>query len=366
MSIRERLSRRDNPYNQMFNALGEAMSNQEQGSSSEPHSEIFQVLNTTPALPGSNTSNQPTGPVSTIPEQQNSADRLASLEQEIKDSAKWQFDNKDENIKYGGQEMSNQLLLTKYNNEYNSPLAQMERYREAGLNPNMMYNAGKNATPSSIASVNGKSGMSKTQKTLQNLAFVKEAMGQMAEISSIQNSNRKAISETALTWQKLETEIQVTQRTKHEVENVIALTNKINSETDLNKLQAIYQDALNKQIPLDVAIKEANLSNLEQDTLLAYHQMLETVARTQGINVETAMNTYNLNNLLPLQKEMQEYLNESQQIQTYLDRDYAWMNYNKQSNQLLGLANSMTINLQEQLKNMRARRAQKRANKQKQ
>lgn len=331
--------------------------------STEVHSDIYNQLNNTTNL-GTNNSDQPTGPVSTIPEQVTSAERLEQLEKEIEDSAKWQYDRDDENIKYMGQEMSNQLSLTKYNNEYNSPKAVMERYREAGLNPNVMYNAGKNATPSSIASVNGKSGMSKSQKILQNLGFVKEAMGQMAEISSIQNNNRKAISETALTWQKLETEIQVTERTKREVENVIALTDKINSETDLNKLQAIYQDAQNKQIPLDVAIKEAHLSNLEQDTLLAYHQMLETIARTQGINVETAMNTYTLNNLLPLQKEMQEYLNESQQIQTYLDKDYAWMNYNKQSNQLLGLANTLTLNLREKIKQRDEKRAQRKAKKQ--
>lgn len=45
------------------------------------------------------------------------------------------------------QEQSNiaydrQMEILKYQNEYNSPLAQMERYKNAGLNPNLIYGSG--------------------------------------------------------------------------------------------------------------------------------------------------------------------------------------------------------------------------------
>ena len=53
-----------------------------------------------------------------------------------------------------GQETANNIRLWNMNNAYNTPKAQMQRFKEANLNPNLIYGQTNTATPISTATAN--------------------------------------------------------------------------------------------------------------------------------------------------------------------------------------------------------------------
>lgn len=94
------------------------------------------------------------------------------------------------------------LELWNLNNEYNTPQAQMERYKAAGLNPNLIYGEGSGASGNSSSPASGFSAPS-LQSPKVDTSFVPTAAQQIMNGLNIASAVRKADSETAMNYQNL-------------------------------------------------------------------------------------------------------------------------------------------------------------------
>lgn len=111
-------------------------------------------------------------------------------------------------------------------NEYNSPLAQMERYKAAGLNPNLIYGSGSASAGSANSSV--KATVPQYQNPLRGMQF--------------QNT-----LDTLLQFQNIKKEQ--------------ALTNNVETVSDLNRQKKLNEEMKNLLLGIDQKIK-----NLQFDT----------------------------------------------------------------------------------------------------
>lgn len=103
---------------------------------------------------------------------------VLGAQNEAKANYKWQL----------GQETANNIALWNMQNAYNTPKAQMERFKEAGLNPNLIYGQTNTATPISTASANLDYGNTMSQKTLGNYLALSN-LGIQKDLSSAQVRN---------------------------------------------------------------------------------------------------------------------------------------------------------------------------------
>lgn len=116
------------------------------------------------------------------------------------------------NIDYQSQQnqinLDNQWKMYEENKEYNTPEAQMERYREAGLNPNLIYGQSNTIPAMSISSQSApeasnvpqmnNEGIQEAIKSLQNVPFIKEML------TSKREDNRQKKIQTDLLALELE------------------------------------------------------------------------------------------------------------------------------------------------------------------
>lgn len=94
------------------------------------------------------------------------------------------------------------LELWNLNNEYNTPQAQMERYKAAGLNPNLIYGEGTSSSGNSSSPANGFVAPSLHAPKVDT-SFVPTAAQQIMNGLNIASAVRKADSETAMNYQSL-------------------------------------------------------------------------------------------------------------------------------------------------------------------
>lgn len=105
-----------------------------------------------------------------------------SQTKEAKSLYKWQL----------GQETANNIALWNMQNAYNTPKAQMARFKEAGLNPNLIYGQTNTATPISTAHADlslDNTGQAKNLSqylALSNLGIQKDLSS--AQVRNIDNS----------------------------------------------------------------------------------------------------------------------------------------------------------------------------------
>lgn len=73
------------------------------------------------------------------------------------------------------QEQAYNLELWKLNNEYNSPAAQMQRYQDAGLNPNLIYGQQNTASaPASASAAPFRSGGTQSKRTANAINMINQ------------------------------------------------------------------------------------------------------------------------------------------------------------------------------------------------
>lgn len=79
------------------------------------------------------------------------------------------------------QEFQNNKEMWNLQNEYNSPAAQMERFKQAGLNPNLIYQQGSNGNAtSSVTYHRPEVNINPTQQKLQTLDRVNQLVGMVS------------------------------------------------------------------------------------------------------------------------------------------------------------------------------------------
>lgn len=92
------------------------------------------------------------------------------------------------------QDQAYNLYLWNLQNEYNTPAAQMQRYREAGLNPHLAYtqqNAASSPQSSSSPTVSPKNTHSKhIDNILGALSYMNQIVGQVSDISEAFSRNK--------------------------------------------------------------------------------------------------------------------------------------------------------------------------------
>lgn len=166
--------------------------------------------------------------------------------------------------------LQNKWNVQQWNNEnaYNSPTAQIERMREAGLNPDMMYGGGVsgNLSASSPSMTSGAAASPMDFSSLANKKTVFDAALQTAQLNQINAQTDKIKSETQgvdidnkykplekeLGLQLTDTEIR---KNKATIDNIIASSEKIKQET-LN----LSVDMYNKL--LDYVVKSNSVQSL--------------------------------------------------------------------------------------------------------
>lgn len=217
-------------------------------------------------------------------------------------------------------------------NAYNSPKAQMERFKEAGLNPNLMYGQGTpgNASASPLAAQKSgapehkldlqqiygdakrlEANMQQTQQTVENLKTNQELMKTNMELSRMLMPHRISNLDSQTTWRegmlepsigekylKMSQENQkmdLNRQANERQERMLKSTLSLNSYRSQN-IQA--QTALTTQLRLKEVQKTITASNeASYSKVMAQEKLAQIEAQTAAIlqGRETSMTVADLN-----------------------------------------------------------------------
>ncbi len=165
--------------------------------------------------------------------------------------------------------------------EYNSPANQMKRLQEAGLNPNLVYGNGADATASSIPGVSGASAHSNIPQW--NDISVSQPLAQYAQTQNLIKQNNLIGAQTDYTRQKA----------TNEFLNSIGINKKnqilgyqsdyygrtldgrvlgIELDNILKNKESEYKDKLIEESSSRIALNSANIGLIEQKTALTQEQ----------------------------------------------------------------------------------------------
>ncbi|MDC8027743.1 hypothetical protein NBY09_16470 [Elizabethkingia anophelis] len=122
--------------------------------------------------------------------------------------------NNSSNKKIARENREFSLEMWNRNNEYNTPLAQMQRLKEAGLNPNLMYGQGTTGNSSSPAKADG------ANPTQYKLNFLEAA----------QLHQQQKLNEQSIQLQKSQTELNHAQAQKVNAETANTHANTLNTQ----------------------------------------------------------------------------------------------------------------------------------------
>lgn len=199
----------------------------------------------------------------------------------------------------------NQWNLEQWNREnaYNSPSAQMERMRQAGLNPDMMYGGGVsgNLAASSPSMTSGSSAPPMDWSSLANKATVADALDsqlKQAQIDNINADTRKKGSEVSIlasdakyrdAWNQ---GLIDTQNVRIELDRSSRDLNVANASKAMRETQAIDASVahINKQIEqidrsMDIQerLSDAQIKQIAADVGLTYEQINRMARETPRI-----------------------------------------------------------------------------------
>lgn len=188
--------------------------------------------------------------------------------------------NREYNLKLAQLQNKWNVQAWNMNNQYNSPSAQIQRLREAGLSPDMMYGGGVSGnTNASAPSMT--SGAPSASMDYTNLA-AKKTIGQSIQ-EALQNEYTKA-----------------------QIDNIKADTSKKHTETDILGIEKDFRAAIlqgqlettylnikvgNKDMELtDAKIQEcqANIRNLDASSKLAFETINRVRAEISNYDADTA------------------------------------------------------------------------------
>lgn len=185
---------------------------------------------------------------------------------------------------------------TKYNEDYNSPLAQMQRLKEAGLNPAIMLQGGvdNTVTPSaSMSSAPQASASEASPPQMQN--FMQQLPSQLLQFGQLisQNALNKAnIAKTDKEILKLDKDIELTteqsnkvkeetNQLKYSIDNILPHQSQ-ELKANVNK---ILQDIQNSQ-----QLTTAQVASIKQSILNAVQD--ENIKRAQAKKLEIELDKY--------------------------------------------------------------------------
>lgn len=212
-------------------------------------------------------------------------------------------------MKLAEYQYSKQLEQWNRQNEYNSPKAQMQRYKDAGLNPNLIYSQGSNGNATSSPEFQAPNLQSNAQYssaaagsiggaigTYQNLANLQQQINESnARISNL-NAQATYTKARALTeyWNKFIAEYKAgsLKIANNYLDKYYDLRNSNMNQDLLNK--QIQNQVLGKQISmLDEQIHQAKRENRIEDAM--GYQMYAATLRGQQLSNTLAQQQYSFN-----------------------------------------------------------------------
>lgn len=172
-------------------------------------------------------------------------------------------------------QMDYNTMMWEKNNEYNSPSAQMQRMREAGINPFFAQNGVSSGSLQSSLGVNPPSA-SPVQVQAPQVSF--PSLSQMASTLMDINSRREVMDSTS---RKTDAEAeQVRIENRYRSQKLIAEIAGMMENTKNTKLRNVYQNLLNSLqndvYGSDVKYRQNLAENIEADTHLKIAQTFKT------------------------------------------------------------------------------------------
>ena len=156
-------------------------------------------------------------------------------------------------------------------NEYNSPIAQMTRYKEAGLNPNLIYGQSNTASPVQQAST----GHYKEEAPQFDLGSV---IGQFMDI--MMADKKMDLMEKDITLRENQANNAYMQYS-----NIVAQNDKLTQEIALLRQKHGYLDAMNPLYKDNLTLKNQGMTQENE----AFPQLLELKKKLMDSNLKTAV-----------------------------------------------------------------------------
>lgn len=193
------------------------------------------------------------------------------------------------NMRLAEYQHNKNVEMWKMQNEYNSPSAQMERYREAGLNPNLIYgsgtaSAGNASSPPQYQAPNiqwdvGKLDFGSALSMYNDLRVKNAQIDNMSAQSNLANS--KALTEgilasnLALKNQGLETSNIFAKEKLKDYTSLDRAMKTIKARQASNLEQNVYEvaDANLRNLLQNLKIGNARVNNLEADTAVKQYEV---------------------------------------------------------------------------------------------
>lgn len=215
-------------------------------------------------------------------------------------------------------EWQQNLALYHYNNQYNSPEAQMQRLKDAGLNPNLVYGSGSVSGNTSGALPRYEapspdyrgSNQSESASFLQAAAQYLDYQTKTAQIDNLQATNEMIQTQTAgVEIENLRKEFDLDLETELRGSTVTSRSNKALQSTselglseELRQMKAIEAHIARETLDDAISLVRQNLTNarargqvLDQDFFLRQQQViaqrLENELRELGITSQDTLLT---------------------------------------------------------------------------
>lgn len=215
-------------------------------------------------------------------------------------------------------------------NLYNSPVQQMSRLKEAGLNPHLIYSNGGATMPSATAGTVQPPEIKNPLANLSNSLIYQQLKNLRAEENSIKSQSKniqadtlKKQAETSLITEQAETQLELTMQARWNSSiaelNYQDRVNEIQYNAEYRKLSLISQDVLNDISKADRDIRrQANdlevlakmLSNEYVQSQLVTENFRRSLLQVQTLSEsERANYISSLSSLNEVQKEILERVN---------------------------------------------------------
>lgn len=153
-----------------------------------------------------------------------------------------------------------EMEIMQYQNQYNSPIAQMERYKQAGLNPNLIYGSGS----VSAGNMSSTPSYKPAPQVMDNHGA--QALQSYNQINSLDNTLESGTVSRLLMNQKIAQSIEQTLTEAYKRTNLEAISKK----TDVERGNA---QEFGKYIS---QVQEANLNNTLENTKLLGERIAQT------------------------------------------------------------------------------------------
>ncbi|MDV3668519.1 hypothetical protein CMU39_10850 [Elizabethkingia anophelis] len=214
--------------------------------------------------------------------------------------------NNSSNKKIARENREFSLEMWNRNNEYNTPLAQMQRLKEAGLNPNLMYGQGTTGNSSAPAKADG------ANPTQYKLNFLEAA----------QLHQQQKLNEQSIQLQKSQTELNHAQAQKVNAETANTHANTLNTQETMQFNRESRPKILEKYDLDNAGIKlsnenlnkinakiEADINQIKANTQLTARQS-EVAKATLGKILIESQNAIKQGRTIDLQQVEQDARNQ--------------------------------------------------------